>query len=172
MPAQDGDLYFTVESYFQAMVPVICTSAEAPAIKFEVYKNSISSANLVYSRDDFELFHWPVQVLASNYSAGDKFLITVQYTWGGYPARDYTVKVYSKQDLSILDSDGKTNMWHMDGQFPSAFTKSHYRKETTTFTPSWSPRSLHDIWLVSNNVQQFSDLVSSHPWTLFVWFTW
>lgn len=88
-----------------------------------------------------------------------------------YPARDYTVKVYSKQDIAVYDSSGKTNMWHMDGQYPSGFTNSHYRKETTTWTPTFSPRSLYDIYLVSNNVQQFFDLVLNNFWTVFVWYS-
>ena len=76
----------------------------------------------MYTRDDFDLFHWPIHILESNYSAGDKFIIWIQYTWDGYPARDYTLKVYSKQKLTVLDIDGASNMWHMDGQFPSRFT--------------------------------------------------
>jgi len=135
----------------------------------------MTAENLVHARNEYDIYHWPIQVIESNYTAGDKFIITVQYNWqfglGRYPARDYTVKVYSKQNLSVLDSQGKTNMWHMDGQFPSAFTESHYRKETTVWTPEWTPRSLYEIWLASNNVQQFSNLVLNNIWTLFVWFT-
>jgi len=111
---------------------------------------------------------------SSNYTAGEKFIITVQYDWQYglkmYPARDYTVKVYSKQDLDVKDSLGRTNMWHMDGQFPSGFTNSHYRKDTTTYTSTWTPRSLYDIWIASNNMAQFADIVLNNIWTLGVWY--
>jgi hypothetical protein len=37
---------------------------------------------------------------STNYTAGEKFIMTVQYDWQYglkfFPARDYTVKVYSK----------------------------------------------------------------------------
>lgn len=137
-----------------------------------MYKNSVDDANLVYVRDYFELFHWPIQVLSTNYTAGTKFIIRVQYTWDSNPGNDYTLKVYSKQDLTILDSNGNSNMWHMDGQYPSAFTKSHYRTDTTTTTPEWTPVSLHEIWLVSNNVNQFFNLLFNNPITMIVWWNW
>mmetsp|Transcript_214 Transcript_214/g.382 ORF Transcript_214/g.382 Transcript_214/m.382 type:complete len:117 (+) Transcript_214:1602-1952(+) len=38
-----------------------------------------------------------------------------------YPAKDYTVRVYSKQDLTVLDSSGNNIMLHMDGKSPSGF---------------------------------------------------
>jgi hypothetical protein len=38
--------------------------------------------------------------------------------------RDFTIKVYSSQDLEIEDENGNTNMLHMDGQEPSGFESS------------------------------------------------
>ena len=55
-------------------------------------------------------------VYYSSYVAGDVFAIQVQYNWWGATKEDFTVKVYSKQDLEVLDSDGNTNQIHMDGQ--------------------------------------------------------
>jgi len=48
-------------------------------------------------------------------------------TWFDSPAPDYTVKVYSKQSLEILDSSNKNTILHYDGQEPTGFTYSHYR---------------------------------------------
>ena len=39
-------------------------------------------------------------------------------------ARDSTVWIYSKQNLSIMDSDKKVNMLHYDGSNPSGFRDS------------------------------------------------
>jgi hypothetical protein len=38
----------------------------------------------------------------------------------------YTARVYSKQDLQVLNDRGQSNMMHMDGQSPSGFTNSVY----------------------------------------------
>lgn len=176
VPAVDGDLYFTVDGYYPGSIPSSCWQhGAAPSVAVSVYKNTADAANLVSSYTQNDYFSYPIQILSNEYSAGDKFYITVLYQWtygiGSYPAKDYTVHVYSKQDLSILDRDGKTNMWHMDGQFPSAFANSHYRTETTTWTPTWTPRSLQDVWIVSNNVSQFLYLVWNNFWVVFWWFT-
>lgn len=55
------------------------------------------------------------------------FTITVSYTWSGNTAEDYTVKVYSTQDLTVTDTRGNSNELHMDGTSPSGFTGfNHY----------------------------------------------
>ena len=69
----------------------------------------------------------PYMVAEADYSAGDVFTMEVNYNWLFLSAKDYTVKVFSKQQLQVLDSNGETNMIHMDGQEPSGFTKSGYR---------------------------------------------
>ena len=48
----------------------------------------------------------------------------VKYKWYDSPARDYTVKVYSKMDIPVKDSSNRKNIVHMDGQIPSGFTQS------------------------------------------------
>jgi hypothetical protein len=45
----------------------------------------------------------------SSYRAGDTFTLKVQYKWYTNPVRDYTVGVYSSQDLEVKDSRGQTN---------------------------------------------------------------
>jgi len=59
---------------------------------------------------------------------GQKYRIEVWYNFkttdGDHPHKDYTVKVYSKHDLEILDADQKTNQLHTDGSEPSEFKVS------------------------------------------------
>lgn len=64
----------------------------------------------------------PVLISEAQYKAGDKIRLEVIYSWMlGVAPRDYTIMVYSKQDLKIKDANGHTNMLHMDGQEPSGF---------------------------------------------------
>lgn len=63
----------------------------------------------------------------TSYSGGDVFKVRAKYNWFDSPAKDYTVKIYSKQSLEVKDSTGQTNILHMDGQSPSGFTDSTYR---------------------------------------------
>ena len=51
----------------------------------------------------------------------------VEYWWMGFAKQDFTVKIHSKQDLTVYDFDDETNEIHMDGQLPSGFTNSDYR---------------------------------------------
>lgn len=82
--------------------------------------------NLVQEESYMEFFTKPIWVVQGSYSAGDTFYIAVQYNWNlydyrSYPFQDFTLHVYSKQNLEVKDDRGKTNMWHMDGQYPSKF---------------------------------------------------
>lgn len=54
-------------------------------------------------------------VAENDYEAGDVFTMEINYTWDFFMARDYTIKVYSSQELEVRDSNGETNMIHMDG---------------------------------------------------------
>jgi hypothetical protein len=46
----------------------------------------------------------------ADYEAGDEFEIVVEYIWSGWYVNDYTVKVYSSQDLEVVDNElGTTN---------------------------------------------------------------
>lgn len=83
VPAVDGDLYFTVETYFYGLVPGTCwENGQAPLITMYIYRDSVSSANLVFSRvRDWDIYHQPMSFLSYNYTAGEKFIISVQYDW-------------------------------------------------------------------------------------------
>jgi len=129
VPADDGDLYFSTETYYQDLVPNECNSGiyqgnsiSSPVVDITLYKDaaSIYTDYKVYS----DQFNYPL--LVSTYNAGVVWRVTIEYVWYGSAAPDYTLKVYSKQALSILDSDGNTNVLNYDGSSPSAFTESTY----------------------------------------------
>ena len=50
----------------------------------------------------------------------------VEYEWMGSPAPDYTVSIYSSQNLEVLDKNSYMRIVHMDGKSPSGFTDSKY----------------------------------------------
>ena len=54
-------------------------------------------------------------------------MITAQYSWIGSPAKDFTVKIYSPYDLSIIDGEGQANQMYADGQEPSEF-QTHWEQ--------------------------------------------
>jgi len=125
VPADDGDLYFTTESYYQDLVPNECTTGTylgnqvtSPVIDIELYKDAqtITTAYKLYS----DQFAYPL--LITSYDAGVVWKISVQYTWFGSSAPDYTLKVYSKQDLSLLDASGNSIVLNYDSTLPTAFT--------------------------------------------------
>jgi hypothetical protein len=123
VPAQSGDLYFTVDTYYQGTIPWICTFFYQPQVTYTVKKNGNILKTMTYEEQWIE----PYLVAESTYAAGDAFTMEIDYYWDTFYAKDYTIKVYSKQTLSVKDSKGNTNMIHMDGKEPSGFTKSKYR---------------------------------------------
>ena len=157
------------------MIPDSCWSGSYPVIRFNIYRNT--QAVLLKSKYYYDAYHQPYLVTSGSYSAGDTFIMEVMYDWSysqssSYPwkAQDYTLKMYSKQDLQIKDQNGNTNMWFMDGNYPSGFQRSHYRTQGShKGDKDWKPRSLSDIWRTSNSVLQFLSLVFTHPHTLYTW---
>lgn len=111
MPAKDGDLYFSVESYFNNMIPPVCTtgtyestnaqgqtvtgSSTKPLLYFALYDAANPNTILQY-KYYMEQYQKPMVVLEADYSANTVFLIGVKYLWFGSPFKDYTVKVYTK----------------------------------------------------------------------------
>jgi hypothetical protein len=94
----------------------------------------------------------------------------VIFVWNGY-LKDYTLRIYSQQNLKITDILGNTNMWYMDGRSPSGFTYSQYSvDEVDPRGEDWFPKSLYEVWLASSDLVEFVDLLIAYPWTLFVWF--
>ena len=73
------------------------------------------NSNPIKSQSYAEWQTYPMYVHYSDYSGTDTFAMQVVYDWWGSTKEDFTVKVYSKQDLTIRDPDGNTNQIHMDG---------------------------------------------------------
>lgn len=117
-PAQSGDLYFSVETYYYGMIPYLCQFWSAPYSQWVLRQNGV----VVESHDYMEYQSYPTLVESADYAAGDVFTVDVNYSWSGWTVEDYTVKVYSTQDLEVLDYRGNTNELHMDGTSPSGFT--------------------------------------------------
>lgn len=65
--------------------------------------------------------------MITSYDAGTVWTVNITVTWFDSPTPDYTLKVYSTQDLEILDFDGETNQINYNGDCPSGFTNSDYR---------------------------------------------
>ena len=103
-----------------------------PVINWDVRKDGASSEIAYHYMSD----QFSKPILITTYNGGDVFQIKVDYTWFNTPHKDYTVKIYSKQDLSIKDSDNKSVIYHMDGKEPSGFTKSTYRGMVKDWDPS------------------------------------
>jgi uncharacterized membrane protein YgcG len=100
-------------------------TATSPLAYIAVYRNT-DLVNPVTYRYYFESYAMPIKVEEADYNANDVFTLKIKYLWFGSPEPDYTVKVYSKQDLAVRNSDGQQNVVHMDGQCPSGFTDSTY----------------------------------------------
>ena len=103
VPANDGALYFTVETYYQEIIPNECTSGSflsggtsisltSPVQDWEVWKDGASA----YTAYQFAADQFSLPILLTSYAAGDVFKVRVAYTWFNSPSPDYTVKIYSK----------------------------------------------------------------------------
>tara|TARA_B110000285_G_scaffold232359_1_gene303236 strand:+ start:1251 stop:1982 length:732 start_codon:yes stop_codon:yes gene_type:complete len=155
VPASDGDIYFMAESYYQDLVPEECTSGTylgnsltAPVADVTVYQDgsTVSSTYKVYS----DQFNYPL--LVTTYSAGVVFKFAVQYTWFGSVAPDYTITVYSKQNLEVKNANGGTNVVNYDGTEPSGYTGSSFKG-----MKGWIPviqvptlyANLVDVWYIA-----------------------
>jgi hypothetical protein len=169
VPANDGALYFTVETYYQNTIPTECTTGSVtfsngatstfstPLVDYEVWKDGASSYTAYkYASDQFS---YPI--LQTTYSAGDVYKVVVGYTWFNSPAKDYTVKIYSKQSLEVKNASGETNIQHMDGQEPSGFTSSTYRGMTTTTTGTDTTTTTTTTKVVENFADIFSTAFES-----------
>jgi len=58
--------------------------------------------------------HNPIKL--TEFVPGEKLKLEIKYLWFNSPHRDYTIKIHSKMNIPIYDSDGKTNQLHADGQ--------------------------------------------------------
>ena len=110
-------------------MPTICTtgsisngqSVSYPVAYIAVYNDNNDLLEYQYYLDQR---HKPIMVSASTNSA--IYNIYVKYEFVGSPHNDFTLKVYSKYNIPILDSNGNSIETHMDGQQPSGFTSSNF----------------------------------------------
>ena len=135
VPQDDGGLYFTVETYYQNIIPNECTTdtidfgggntgtLSNPLLDYEVWKDGAD----IYTAYQYVSDQFSYPILITSYNAGDVFKVRAKYLWLGSPAKDYTVKIYSKQSLEVKNFLGQTNILHMDGQLPTGFTDSSFR---------------------------------------------
>ena len=101
-----SDLYFTVETYAHEIVPTTCTtgsiasgqSVSYPVAYIAVYNDNDDLLEYQYYLDQR---HKPIMVSASTNSA--IYNIYVKYEFVGSPHNDFTLKVYSKYNIPILD---------------------------------------------------------------------
>ena len=166
VPANDGALYFTVETYYYNMIPNECTTEtitfnqgqssltySSPFLDLQVWKQGENS----YFGEYFDMDQFSHPILLTSYNANDSFTLKVRYLWMGSPAKDYTVRIYSKQKLEVLDSHGKTNMLHMDGQLPTGFTNSSYRgMPTPVEEEEIVVEALSDLFAIANAEGKFN----------------
>ena len=117
VPAKSGDVYFSLHGYPPETIPQSCTTYSKtengvtsnyimPLVYLPLYRGNTRLAYQYYQ----DQFSRPLVILASNsspiwnsddktsntYSAGDTFKMKVEVNWGSSPAKDYTLKVYSK----------------------------------------------------------------------------
>lgn len=72
VPANDGDLYFTAETYYQEMIPSECiNSGSVPELFIDLYKQGQAS-RIAYQWYDDQFSRY-ILVSSSTYSAGDVF---------------------------------------------------------------------------------------------------
>ena len=149
------------------MIPLNCHFDELPSHAMTVAIDNVKTK----SYGGFQIIDtYPILMLEDEYKAGDDLELVLMFNWAGY-LKDFTLRIYSSQNLSIKDILGNTNMWHMDGQSPSGFTLSQYSVDTTDpRTEDWVPKSLYEVWLASYDLKSFVDLLLKYPWNILIWF--
>lgn len=124
-PTKNGDMYMTVETYMYNIIPEPCTTGRkdgylgnSPWVEFDVYHGDSNPYSYIW-----DIMHSPLRIKENEYTANELFDIRVRYDWYWSPAKDFTVKIYSKHDgTNLFDLTGNTNMLHTDGNEPSEFT--------------------------------------------------
>jgi hypothetical protein len=77
-----------------------------------------------------------VPIKVASFSPNEVFAVWMKYKWNNSPAKDFTVKVYSKVNIKVEDSNKVTNQLHADGKEPSEFTESEYCGMDENCTPT------------------------------------
>lgn len=98
------------------MIPTSCYNDPLrpfPTVDIEIYKNDVLLDKQL-QKAEFQPYWY---TLAENkYYKGDNVTVRVKYNWNTQQVgHDYSVVVYSKQDIAIHDAYNRTNMLHFDG---------------------------------------------------------
>lgn len=109
------------------MIPSVCQWFQQNQVTMTLFQNGEQIKSQVY--DEYEIY--PLYVHQNDYAGTDQFALQVVYEYYGSTKEDFTVKVYSKQDIWIKDPEGYSNQIHMDGREPSGFTSSRYIYNST-----------------------------------------
>ena len=88
VPKVEGYLYFTVETYYNKIIPRSCTEDVVPYANIEIFRDG----ELQSTQNYYEQFIRPIMFY--NWG-GAEFTIEVQYDWKSAPTKEYTVQVYT-----------------------------------------------------------------------------
>ena len=192
-----SDMYFTVETYAHEVIPTSCTTGSIstgqgvnyPVALFQVYNGG--------TRLDYKYYvdqkHSVIMVPAATNAGISQYTLYSKYEWVGSPHPDFTLKVYSKNNQPIKDSNGNTNIIHMDGQQPSGFTSSSYigmdnwdcsmsannnnnggdtTQEEERDVSTIEVKSLLDCFGEAQSIGEFFGIMWHNPQVLVIWFHW
>ena len=161
IPEEGSDIYISVESYYSNMHTEHChldQHRHVPDTAFTITKGAKVLANITRLSTAHP---WYYHLKPEHYSAGTVLSMTTKFNWHWQlAARDYSIVVYAKQNVTIKDSGGKTNMLHYDGQSPSGFTGSRYRTEQTGWTPNFSTQRVTSLPQLLRYSTSISDFIS------------
>ena len=79
IPRKDGEIYFSVETYYQNIIPQNCVLDEfsMPLVIFGLLQNGLESENVIDAWYYYDQFHRPIGVSEDSYEAGDVFTVYV-----------------------------------------------------------------------------------------------
>ena len=182
----ETDLYFSVESYNEGIVPIACTQGTLsngqfvlfPVVYFAVYKGTRMLVDNYY----VDQYHRPILMTAAQNKYSRQYTIYVQYEFAGSPHNDYTLKAYSKYNQPVYNSKHEVNEIHMDGSEPRGFTNSDFKGIDNyecvcgdTNSKKENPKevlSLLDIFYNTQSIGQFFTVLFEHPWVILKWFNY
>ena len=127
----ESDLYISVESYNEGIVPIACTKGNLqdgkfvlfPAVYIAVYRGSRLQQDSYY----IDQYNRPILMTSQQNKFARQYTIYVQYDFAGSSHRDYTLRTYSNYTQPVYNSKHEQNEIFMDGSEPSGFTGSEYR---------------------------------------------
>jgi len=128
IPELDGDLYLQVETYMLDAVPTRCVLGTDNHVVPNYGATYLQNGKVVHQSRRLPYmipYQYVLSADSADYAAGDVITVKIDYAWARrLAARDFSLVVYSKQDITIYDADRKQNQLRYDGQRPSGLTAS------------------------------------------------